>query len=373
MEKKRFFNIDFLRFIFAIIIILYHFCHAGKGSFFLGTFKNISEVANFSSMTSFGNLAVDFFFIIAGFFLFYRRDFGIKISDFVKSRIIRLYPLVLLYSIISILFGFFVYKINNYIPYEQILRLLLIDNIGLNLVHSGITWYVSVLFWCSLFYFYIIKYFEKKYIDLFIPLIIIFCYSFLIHAYKGNITGHTQSFDFIYNAGVLRGLAGLGLGIIIAKIYSELGDLNNKISFYSKIIYSIAEGVLLYFVINFTCLKKLSYYSNFIIIVAFAILFFLFLLNKGYISNLLNNRFLGYLGRYTYSIFIIHRFVQNTIKIYVLPINTNFVSNHIYITIFLVTLLCIIAGIITYYLIEKPSFNYLKKYEKQTKKINNYN
>ena len=54
-----------------------------------------------------GYLAVDFFFILSGFVIGYAYDdrWGkMKITDFIKRRVIRLHPMVVVLSLIHILF-----------------------------------------------------------------------------------------------------------------------------------------------------------------------------------------------------------------------------------------------------------------------------
>ena len=67
-------NIDFLRVVFAISIVVYHVFHGGKQA--MGKlFVNVPEIAHMSSASVNGYLAVDMFFIMAGFFFFMRRIF----------------------------------------------------------------------------------------------------------------------------------------------------------------------------------------------------------------------------------------------------------------------------------------------------------
>ena len=358
MEKReRFYNIEFLRFILAIVIVLFHFCHAGK-TCFGSVFGYIHSVLKFSNMTAFGNLAVDMFFIMGGFFLIYSFQQNMSISVFVKKRLIRLYPLIILYVVIDIFFNFFIHKIPHYLPHEQILRILLIDNIGLNTVHLGLTWFVSVLFWSSLFYFYLLKNFESKYVNLLIPLIVVFCYSFLIHAFKGNITGHTESFNFVFNAGVMRGLAGIGLGYLIFQFYKTIKSKEQNLI--TILGCTLFEGILCFYIFNNITFHKINYYSNFVIIVAFAVFFILLLLKRGFISRILNNAKLAILGRYSYSIYIMHIFVLRAFMVFIGNPHKHFVENNLALCITTQVILAVLLGIVTYHLVEVPAAKYLK-------------
>ena len=94
MQYKKLKNIEFLRFLLAIVIVFYHFFHAGKYCFGR-LFPDINILSNLSKATENGTLAVDMFFIIAGFFMFHTFK-NISIKEFFLKKIIRLYPLVLL-------------------------------------------------------------------------------------------------------------------------------------------------------------------------------------------------------------------------------------------------------------------------------------
>lgn len=80
VEKKRFITLDALRGVAAVMVVLYH------TGFRLGTW-----------MPRFGYLAVDLFFLLSGFVLAYsyepRFRQGLRRSEFLVTRIVRLYPL----------------------------------------------------------------------------------------------------------------------------------------------------------------------------------------------------------------------------------------------------------------------------------------
>lgn len=358
ITKERFLNVDFLRFLFAVVIVVFHFCHAGKWCFGQ-MFSYIKSVRHFSSATASGNLAVDFFFIISGFFLLFTFNNSSGVYDFMKKKIIRLWPMVAAFAGIETIYHYFVYHTPDYIPYNQILRILMIDNIGLNIVHSGITWYVSVLFWISLLFFYIIKNFSKKIVDLIVPVSVVICYAFLIHIFKGNVTGHTDTRYFILNAGVMRGIAGIGTGYLI---YNFLKTVKPYVSTFKKFLcYTAAEGLLLFFVVNNVLFHKIKYNSNFVIIVGFVWLFILFLLKRGAISRILDNKFSAILGRYSYSIFIVHIFVLNAFRVYLWKPYPKFVEAHLFLNIIVPVICAVLAGVAAYHLIEVPAGKYLKQ------------
>ena len=83
---------------------------------FGGLYKNYLSQHN-------GNKAVEFFFIISGFFLIYGFNKNLSTFDFIKKKIIRLSPLMLFFNIIYIIISLFTKSIK-YDTYNNILSLL---------------------------------------------------------------------------------------------------------------------------------------------------------------------------------------------------------------------------------------------------------
>ena len=91
-------NIEFIRIIGCIAIILFHLLYNSD----LEITKN-------------GNKAVDLFFIISGFFFIYKINLNISLFQFVKHKLIRLYPVILFaFLIVFILSLFGIFHINFY-------------------------------------------------------------------------------------------------------------------------------------------------------------------------------------------------------------------------------------------------------------------
>ena len=86
--KERFLNVDFLRFVFAVCIFVFHYYRPYRLAGLGGEFKALINI------TSSGYVAVQYFFIIAGFFLVYTLNKNLSVIDFIKKKIIRLWPLI---------------------------------------------------------------------------------------------------------------------------------------------------------------------------------------------------------------------------------------------------------------------------------------
>ena len=96
-EKKRFTEIDALRGIAAIIVVLYHYI-----IFYDEKFGHLKE--NYADILSFGHYGVQLFFIISGFVI-YMSVLKVKsVSDFLTKRAIRLYPTYIFSIIVTSIF-----------------------------------------------------------------------------------------------------------------------------------------------------------------------------------------------------------------------------------------------------------------------------
>lgn len=348
-KKIRFYNVDFLRFILAVQIVVRHQICKWAG---LNDFTALA-----ASKFNLWSIAVEFFFIIAGFFIFFSIKKETDTMDFTKKRFLRLAPLVWFLVIISAIISPI---INVKFSFDgNILTIPLMHSIGFTPTSTtggtinGTIWFVSVLFWCSVFYFYIYKIFDKKYLNIIIASITIFSYGVIMNCNHFKFDIITKNIFYFCNTGVLRGLAGLGVGYFLAMLYKSgfLQNCTKKMQIFISLLEISLIGFFTYFLF---LTPKLPGKTAMTYIVCFSTLFYLFLVKQGIISKLLNNKYLAELGKYSYSIYIIHSAVLCTILHTLFLPNLHFVQSHMILCFWGELLLTIIIGITTYYLVESP-------------------
>lgn len=343
-------NIEFFRFLFAIVIVFLHMivnlhklypANTAIQSLYLGVF---------------GDVCVDLFFIISGYFLFFSIERFDDIWSFAIHKLKRLYP-VLVFSIItgSILAGKF-YCTNT------VLNLLLLQNTGMVIGKSIniAAWFVSALFWISIFYAFIIKIFDER-VRYFIIILCTFAgYSVIVQ--KGG------SFYVIINSvlsiGMVRAIAGIGCGYLLAVLYKKIGENSYKFftkNIYNKIVISVVEILLIILLVYLLIFGASIVVNKFIIIVLFIFLFILLLSKSGWLSMFLDNNVSVYLGKYAYSIYMMQACYNIVAR---KSIWLNLPSSNLYVFLILNILGYILLGMVTYHLIEKPFNNYFKKKEK---------
>lgn len=359
---QRFKNIEFLRFLLASFILLFHLFNAK--SYLFGYFPENSFYAFMKQHIGIvGDHCVDFFFVISGFFLIFGFKKEISLLDFFKKKIARLYPVLVLMLLFCI--GLSLLKIIKMDFYSTILEMLFVSNIGLTLKHGNISgsWFVSALVFVSCFYFYLYKNFDKKISDLITFLITIFCYAYLIHWTGGRIAGHIVSNDYVFNSGLMRAFAGMGFGVMISNYYnSYVQNLSDCIqTFKTKIIWSILEISLFGYFINVMLFNKITFKNDIFLIIVFSFIFFLFLLEKGLVTKILDNNLSLFLGRYAFSLYMVHLPIIRLVNRYLWQNNLDFIKTHPIFQVVMVFCICFALAILIYHFVEKPCAKLLSK------------
>ncbi len=310
---RRLAYIDGLRGLFALMIALYHF---NKIVFFPG-----------------GYLAVDFFFVLSGFILAYvylPRVENLTLTQFIGSRLARLWPL----HVFTMFLFLAAYALSQFMATGEFRlfpewngesrlvsffkNIFLLQNLGLQ---NGLTWNypswsISVEFWVNICLFFILMRLAKhpnKQTGLLaiLSLSVIGIYAMLEHV-LGSFAGtraHTDQIAILFNTGLMRGFAGIFLGVLVYKLVmivdsgmerwgSKLWGWGGK---------SCVELALLYGIIYIIAFDGVNSDSDYIAILLFALL--LALLSVGQHSLLrqaLSMKPFTFLGLISYSIYLGH-------------------------------------------------------------------
>lgn len=352
MQKIR--NIEFLRVFLIITIVLFH----------MRTVLNKIDCDIFHQMFKAFNWernGVEGFFIISGFFLILTFNYRTTIWGFIKKKYIRLAPAAMFSIIVCGIASIF--KIIKFKLIPNLVSGLLLCNFGRYWCQSSniALWYTSALLFGLIVYFLIMKYTKEKY---HIPTFILLSgisYLLLTIFHKGIYGGYSH---FILNGWLsvssLRALGGIGVGCIVAKLYQKYkNDISNFIPNKQQLILiNFFETASFGFIIWWSYFKH-GRIDNICYVLAFAVLFICFLCQKSILSKLTENDIFSKLGKYSYSLFVIHLPVINIINKSILIHNKAFCIAHPFLIIQLVLLSTILAAVITYHLIEKPCTNFL--------------
>lgn len=360
MQKIK--NIEFLRIIGCVAVVVLHLFRRH----FADCFPDIDIYSAGAYVLNNGQKAVDLFFIISGFFFAYLLNTKYNLWDFIKKKLIRLYPV----AIFTVILSFFISLagVIKFNLYSNILILLNIHgtamSVNLNDCHIKVFWYVSSMLWVLGIYYYALKHFDKKKVNFVIFLTIFFCYSFMVNAKNGRISSVEQTFYHIFNVGFMRALGGLGVGYFIGEWWRENREKIQQISLniYQKLTITALEFICLYFTINYLIFQRLSFKNNIIFIAVFIAIVMLFIAKKGYISQILNDTKLGdisvNIAKYTYSTYITHKLVFAVLVGTFWKTHKEWVYLHPVENVVYTLILVFILGIFTYHFVEAPCARY---------------
>lgn len=348
-------NIEFLRIIGCIAIVALHY--------FRYINANLHIYSTPADMVMEGRLAVELFFILSGLFFALKFNSQTSLIDFLKNKIIRLFPVLLfcfgIYWVLSL------FKITNFTFYENILSIFGLSGTPLVIKYANLHhfWYCSAMLWVLFFYAYLIKNFKKENATLIIALLSFFSYGIILHINKGGFYAPIKMYNGFINVGLLRAAASIGLGYLIGEWYKNNQSSIKKITLNlkAKLFISCIEFICLYFIINNLLLHNPRFTNKFVFIIAFAVIIILFLLRQGIFSKILENNLWTVFSKYTYSIYMIHIVIIDFLKGSVWKSSKELIFLHPYLNIFFSFLAIFIAGVMIYHLIEKPCYNYLKR------------
>ncbi len=358
-EVKTYFkNIDFLRFMLCLAIVLRHINNALEG---VPERLNIPLYNHIVANNTFGNVPVDCFFIISGFFLFFTTDFAQNFYQFAKKKLVRLLPVAI--------FGTLLYKIiysalmhGSFKLYKDIWVVFMLHNVGFTNHDSTLanTWYISVLFWVSCLFFYLYKIVDKKWFNLILSVVLFIAYAF----YANSSLDNPLNAYYVINKGVMRGLGGMAFGYFILQFYNDV--LKNirfgQCSILTRLICTGLEGMLIVFIFNnFFSIHSMSYENRLLLVLLFAVLMILFIIKQGYISKFLENNFSVFVGKFAYSIFVTHVIFRNIWAKYVYVHHPEIVLNYPVWNVVIIYVCSILFGVATYYLIERPAIKFFSK------------
>lgn len=282
---------DFIRFVFACMIMYGHLL----GSL-TAIYKGSDLLSQLKAMYAWSGLVVVFsFFIMSGFFLYY------DLETFAKRQICRLWPM-LAFSFVPVIL------IGKYEKYSDTLNLFFITSAS-GLMKRGsnneASWYVCVLFIISLFFFYALRHFKWEKVAFSCGIISLF--GFIVRGigttsfYRGV---PIATMPFMIN-GMIEGLTGISFGILLGAFLKNKLELKENVSCRKKILFTFFEMSALFYFVRYTCFHKTV--GEFIFWeILFIILFSLFLFKKGFLSQVLNNKFCAWLGQLAYPIYLMH-------------------------------------------------------------------
>lgn len=348
--KDYHYNIDFLRILFVLFVVYYHFIRAKYViGYDLDIYNNLARNARYI-----GEVCNSALFIISGYFLSNSFVKNISLFKFAFHKLMRFWP-VLFFGVCSM----FILSIFKLVPFNigaNILNLFCITKVGggLAMQFNSLTptWFVCALFWCSLFYFTLYKIINNKYVFNFVLAILIY-FNFVI--YLNSPLHDYELVGGIFSKGGCYAMANIGVGILIKMFIEEIQ--NKSFNLNQPIITFIEVGLFCYLIQGFIYRFR---EELLVVLISFVVLFILFILKQGLLSKFLNNSFSKLIGKYAFSIYIMQTVIFVFFKAFLWK-QEHFVINHPILIIFISLIFAIMLGVLTYHLIEEPCAKFLKK------------
>lgn len=336
----RFTSLDTLRGLAALCVVLFHLAPGFPGY-----------------------LMVDLFFILSGFVLAYRYFDNPDCKDmtgisFAVARFSRMYPLHLFTLLLVVAIFHFTDTTPTYGDgqlFSFVQHLFLLHNVGLNthwLSWNEPSWSISVEFWANVIVFI---WLIKRCNNLGYFCIAMFGYILILQT-VGNLDVHVHKVAWVFNAGLIKCLAGICFGILVYRAYNFFNariELSKPLFVAGFTVLEISFLLACYFQIFGSEIRAKT---DFVVPFLFSATVFIFAFQAGLISKLFALTKSDFLGTISYSVYLNHYWILHLLK-------TTWFDPYGWAPTNLLIVLSIIIGvsIVTYYAIERPGQKYMRQ------------
>lgn len=318
MKNKHNGIISFWKFIYSLIIIIFH------GRLFAE--PNASYI-----LFSKGSIAVEFFFIVSGYLLANSalknesidnpKDLGKETIKFIFKKIKTFFPYIFIFYISTLIVTIIYQKLSIYQVISSIWSLFMLNIAGFKGIEiNGVVWYIGAMLICMLFLYPLIRKYKYNFIYIVSPLIIILLGGWLNHDY--NSLRSPYVWLGFANKGLIRSFMVLNIGIVLYPIVKKLSKLN--FTKFGKFCITIIEisGFVAPLLINHF-LDSASKY-DFVVLVILSIAIILAFSGKTLEYKFMNNKVSYFLEKISLPMYLSH------ICIRTIMINSNLFLNLTY-------------------------------------------
>lgn len=315
--KERFEVLDIFRGIFSSFVVLFH----------LSAFSDTFILNNQFVLNS--DLFVDFFFVLSGFVITYSYQLMStrqQLGKFFKKRFFRLYPLHILILLIFVAIELSKHFASGYVHVNKIdnvsnnfttflTNIFLVNSVKMPGVHD-VSWNVAswsisaemisyLVFGLTML---LINSNKLSKIKSLICIAIIIIAGVTMYLCTGEFK-LTYSFDY----GFLRGIVGFFVGVVC---YQTFAASKSWFQQFSSAFFTLMEFILLAITIILVCYGELLKTYGIIYEVIFFTTILIFAFEKGWLSQMLKKPVLLHnMGKYSYSIYMIHTLILSLFNI----------------------------------------------------------
>lgn len=339
MTTKRNTTVELLRFIFAIVIVIFHF---GQKNYI-------------NNLGSNGYLGVEFFFLVSGWFMAknaHRQDF----SDIGEMTFFYTAKKIATFAIPYYVCWLGSYLISNIMAHSSLKEFvfnflrsipeaLLLRSTGMKMVcYISQTWYISAMLLTVVLCYPLICKLKNLYIYWIAPLMAFFILALI--SLKCGTLGDVDVLIGVFTKGFLRGLAVMNLGVFMygvgQKIHNiSLTELGTKII--SCVELFIVASLIMYSIL------PLNLGMDFVFCLISAIVLLIILSFETYWELVLSKKscIIGKMGKLSLYIYLVPAITNNIVEILVKYVHSNIISCIIYIAIVIISAI-ILEGFTAY-------------------------
>lgn len=325
--------ISFWKFLFSIMIVIYHF-----------NLSNKSETV----ILKYGYIGVEYFFLVSGYLMAKaamkkksEKSIGKETFAYILKKIKSFFPYMLVAFGIALSVRLFFRKSSINEIVNSIWNLFFLETSGIKTtLVLGQTWYISAMLISMLILYPLIRKYKDNFIYLIAPVITISIGGWLSYTY-GTLNGW-QHTGFAYKC-LLRAFFELSLGTMLYEITNKIRTV--KFTKLARILLTIIEICGFASIFFITNIEKAStkYELHMILILSISIV--IAFSEKTILYNFANNKFSYYLERLSLPIYLNHNWI-------ITVINKNFTDLNYFKKLGITIIVTIIFSIIIMYLIE---------------------
>jgi len=279
------------------------------------------------NMTTGWYIAVEFFFIVSGFLIYIQFEQSQKKCKDAISYLVykykKIYPYYFIILLVNYVFYLKKYEITGFFAAIHVFishfwEVIGLHAIGLNLGWTNFnntTWYISVLFIGSLLFFHCLQKWKETFVNFIVPIIIMVSYSYLWRN-LGILDAVVMTDGFYINQPLMRGLAGMGLGVLAGRLYEYLlGRISSEGLNICKLQY-ISLGGFVFVIIGSLKYGRSNWDFLFSLILTVSVAIAFLPVN----NRIVENKWIQKWSQLTMCIYLVHDVFRSKIAPYFLPV-----------------------------------------------------
>ena len=304
--------IDFMRFVFSVVIVIFHSRNLGGKAY--GADNVLFADA--------GYIAVEFFFLVSGFLMAKSalsapdsgRGIGGETLTFLWKKIKALLP----YYLFAVFFSYArIVYVNDYTAAETVRNfmagiwdLAFLRAAGFksfSLIRA--TWYLSAMFTAMMILYPMVRKWKRTFTHLIAPLIAIGLMGYLTQNYS-SLDLHLNHWDTMY-AGLVRGLAEISLGCVCYVICEKMKGVTYTL--FSRILITLTQVLGYGFVLR--CMHNMPNATrfDFVLLPILAICVVLSFSGQGVAVPLFTGKAFPWLGKVSMVVYVNHMWVKDSV------------------------------------------------------------